>query len=206
VSIFVGLLAIFSAPRCVQADVTADQVNAAINAGVAFLEKQQRPDGRFAETDAEPGGGTALCTLALLNCGRNARDHESVRRALAWLEKQPEPDHTYNSSLMIMAFAQADPKKYALQIRKLALALASRQTREEKTKGGWNYRGATDGSSDNSNTQFAMLALHEAEKVGYKIPDQTGSSRSITGPKRTCRAPAAVSATASIAITRQRAA
>src|SRR5947207_5847095 len=35
----------FFGSRVAAADVTAEQVNAAINSGVAFLEKQQRPDG-----------------------------------------------------------------------------------------------------------------------------------------------------------------
>src|SRR5437867_5801257 len=74
---------------------------------------------------------------------------------------------------MIMAFAQADAKKYYLTIKKLAVALAARQMRDERTKGGWSYKGPHDGNADNSNTQFAMLALHEAEKAGVKIPDQT---------------------------------
>jgi hypothetical protein len=154
-----------------RADVTAEQVTTAINNGVAYLEKQQRPDGRWFEYDAEPGGGTALVTLALLNCGRTPKD-ESIRKALAYLEKQPDPERTYASSLMIMAFAQADAKKYALSIQRLALALASRQMRDDRTKGGWSYKGPFDGTADNSNTQFAMLGLHEAEKAGVKIPDQ----------------------------------
>src|SRR5438874_4654393 len=156
-----------------QAEVTAEQVNSAIARGTAFLEKLQRPDGGWVEYDSQPGGVTALCTLALLNCGRNAKEHESVRKALLYLEKQPDPDRTYNASLMIMAFAQADAKKYAPTIKKLALALAARQMRDDRTKGGWSYKGPSDGNSDNSNTQFAILALHEAEKAGAKISDQT---------------------------------
>jgi Domain of unknown function (DUF4159)/Prenyltransferase and squalene oxidase repeat len=164
------LLAAQMTARC--AEVTAEQVNTAIGSGVAFLEKQQRPDGRWNEDDSEPGGRTALCTLALLNCGRTAKD-ESVKRALAYLERQPDPSNTYNASLIVMAMAQADAKKYVLTIQRLALALASRQMRgDDKDKGGWSYKGM-GGSSDNSNTQFAMLALHEAEKAGVKIPDQT---------------------------------
>jgi Domain of unknown function (DUF4159) len=155
------------------AEVTAEQVNAAITRGAAFLEKLQRPDGGWIEYDSQPGGVTALCTLALLNCGRNAKEHESVRKALLYLEKQPDPDRTYNASLMIMAFAQADAKKYAPTIKKLALALAARQMRDDRTKGGWSYKGPNDGNADNSNTQFAILALHEAERAGAKISDQT---------------------------------
>jgi hypothetical protein len=173
IGVVVAGLALSMFVRPTLADVTAEQVNTAISNGVAFLEKQQRPDGWWAEGDTEPGGATALCTLALLNCGRNPREHESVRKALAYLEKQPDPERTYASSLMIMAFAQADPKKYALTIQRMALALAARQMRDDRTKGGWSYRGPVDGSADNSCTQFAMLGLHEAEKAGVKIPDQT---------------------------------
>ena len=153
--------------------MTAEQVNAAINSGVAFLEKQQRPDGRWTDHESEPGGATALCTLALLNCGRKPTD-PSVKKALDYLERLPDPERTYSSSLMIMAFAQADPKKYALTINKLALALAARQMRDDTNKGGWTYKGPVGGSADNSNTQFAVLALHEAERAGVKgISDQT---------------------------------
>src|SRR6266853_346618 len=79
-------------------EVTSAQVNAAIEGGVAYLEKQQRPDGRWGEYESEPGGTTALITLALLNSGRTTKD-DSVRKALAYLERLPDPDHTYSSSL-----------------------------------------------------------------------------------------------------------
>jgi hypothetical protein len=165
-------LVVMGVPRSARAEVTAAQVNAAIDSGVAYLEKQQRPDGRWTDYESEPGGITALATLALLNCGRTTQD-ESVKKALAYLERLPDPDHTYSSSLMIMAFAQADPKKYALTIKRLAVALAARQMRDGTNKGGWTYKGP-GGSADNSNTQFAMLALHEAERAGVKeISDQT---------------------------------
>jgi hypothetical protein len=159
--------------RPVRGEVTAERVNGAIANAVAFLEKQQRPDGAWSEYESEPGGATALVTLALLNSGRTAQS-ESVKKALAYLERQPEPTHTYNTSLIIMAFVQADAKKYAGIVKRLALALAARQIRgDDRSKGGWNYGGLGTGTpADNSNTQFAMLGLHEAERAGVKIPDQ----------------------------------
>src|SRR5438552_4086328 len=84
-------------PVALLGGVTSSQVNEAIERGVAFLEKQQRPDGRWVEYESEPGGGTALCILALLRCDRHSTEHESVRRALAWLEKQRDPERTYAS-------------------------------------------------------------------------------------------------------------
>lgn len=167
----VAALAILAAEGHLRAEVTAAQVNEAIARGVAFLERQQRPDGRWTEYDSEPGGATALCTLALLQCGRTPQD-PSVQKALDWLERQPDPEKTYSTSLRIMVFAQADPKKYALPIRRLALWLAAHQMRDETNKGGWTYRGPAGGSADNSNSQFAVLALHEAERAGVEIPDQ----------------------------------
>src|SRR5262245_19924503 len=147
-----------SIPQPARGEVTAGQVNEAINLGVAFLEKRQRPDGRWVDMDAEPYGGTALVTLALLSCGRTAND-ASVKKALDYLERVQDPERTYTSSLMIMVFAQADPKKYALKIQRMALALAERQMRDDRNKGGWTYKGPAGGSADNSNSQFAMLAL-----------------------------------------------
>src|SRR5262245_28315633 len=87
--------AIFS--PAARGEVTAEQVNAAINGGIAFLEKVQRPDGRWTDYDSEPGGATALCTLALLNCGRTPSD-PSVKKALEYLERLPDPGRTYSSS------------------------------------------------------------------------------------------------------------
>jgi Domain of unknown function (DUF4159) len=175
--VLLSSVAIFATPFTAQparAEVTTEQVNAAIAGGVAFLEKQQRPDGRWTDHESETGGATALITLALLNCGRTPSD-PSVKKALDYLERLADPERTYSSSLMIMAFAQADPKKYAGTIRRMAIALAGRQMRDDTNKGGWTYRGpAGGGNADNSNTQFAMLALHEAERAGVKeISDQT---------------------------------
>jgi hypothetical protein len=155
-----------------RADVSAEQVNTAIKNGVAFLEKRQGPDGRWSEMELEPGGVTALCTLALLNSGRTPAD-ESVKKALAYLEKSKEPDRIYSVAISLLMFAQANPKKYALQIKQRAMWLEGRQLRGEgKQKGGWRYFG-NEMSADNSATQFAILALHEAERAGIKVSDQT---------------------------------
>lgn len=157
----------------IQADVTAEQVNTAIKNGVAFLEKRQRPNGSWGEIMVnEQGGVTALCTLALLNSGRTAED-ESVKKALDYLEKSTEPNRIYSVAVSLLMFAQANPRKYALQIKQRANWIESRQLRTDgKQKGGWRYT-SEDVSADNSATQFAILALHEAERAGVKVSEQT---------------------------------
>lgn len=159
--------------RPARAEVTAAQVAESIRQGTEYLVRRQHPEGNWTEYEGEPGGLTALCTLALLNSGLK-KDDEPVKKALAFLERMPEPERTYSSSLMIMAFCQADPVRYKPKIQKLALWLEAHQVREaaNDTKGGWTYKGPA-GRADNSNTQFAMLALHEAERAGVKISDQT---------------------------------
>src|SRR5205085_9449028 len=79
---------------------------------------------------------------------------------------------TYNASLRILAFAEADAKKYAPTIEKIAVALAGRQMHTDRTKGGWSYKGPAEGTSDNSNTHFALLALHAAAEAETKVPEQ----------------------------------
>jgi hypothetical protein len=173
-----------SAPRPVAAqvpglqlhrDVTPESVNNAIRFGVSYLHSKQRPDGSWHDFEspfAQPGAITALITLALLNCGEKP-DEPHVQAALDFLERQKPPGSTYATSLYIMAFCQADPQRYKLKITSLAKWLEAHQvTTEGPTRGGWSYT-PTLGIADNSNTQFAMLALHEAERVGVKIADRT---------------------------------
>ena len=157
-------------------EVTAAQVNAAIADGVAFLEKQQNPtSGGWTEHPSESGGGlSALCVLALLNSGRTTAD-PSVQKGLAYLERLGNPNRIYSMSLVLMAYAQADPKRYALKISELAAKIESYQIKRDipNGKGGWRYDGPDEAFSDNSSAQFAVLALHEAERAGAKVSDQT---------------------------------
>src|SRR5262245_19234937 len=120
-------------------EVTTAQVNTAIERGVAYLEKQQRSDGRWTEHESEPGGATALCTLALLRSGR-APDSPAVRKALQYLDGLADPERTYSASLILMALAEADANKYAAKIKQLAGGLVDRQMRDDVNKGGWTYR------------------------------------------------------------------
>jgi hypothetical protein len=156
-------------------EVTPTAVNNAIRFGVGYLHTQQRPDGSWADFEspfAQPGAVTALITLALLNCGERA-DEPHVKAAIDYLENQKPPGSTYATSLHVMALCQADPLRYKLKIAGLAHWLEAHQiTADGKSKGGWSYMPSV-GIADNSNTQFAMLALHEAERVGVKIQDRT---------------------------------
>ncbi|NLF09114.1 MAG: DUF4159 domain-containing protein [Pirellulaceae bacterium] len=153
-----------------RAEVTADQVRQAIDRGVGYLKGQQRADGSWIDAVAFEGGISSLCTLALLNSGIPPED-PAMQKALAHLRKI-KSDKTYVVSLQTMVFARAEPERDMSLIRSNVKWLESQQITEgDEYRGSWSYPGSNDG--DNSNAQFALLALHEAERVGVAASDRT---------------------------------
>jgi hypothetical protein len=148
--------------------VDAAQVLEAINRGVAYLKREQLPRGRWNEMTGYDGGVTALCTLALLNSGVEV-DDPAVRNALTYL-RGLELDKTYTVSLQTMVLAEAEPKKDMLLIGRNVRWLELHQIKEGPRKGAWSYPGP---GGDNSNAQFAVLALYDAQRVGAKVSRET---------------------------------
>ncbi len=141
--------------------VTSQQVADAIRRGVAYLRNSQSFYGRW-KVGGHRGGGTALCVLALLNGGVSPED-PTVKRGLVALERVPN-QATYVVSLKAQVYAAVGKEKYQGEIQKAADWLVKVQL----ANGMWNY--GTRGRGDNSNTQFALLGLHEAANAGAKIP------------------------------------
>ena len=84
------------------ADIDAKAVNLAIDRAVGFLVSMQDKESRvWQDHHGQPGGLTALCTLAILNSGVPASD-ERVRPALDYLCARGKPTMVYASSLTIM--------------------------------------------------------------------------------------------------------
>ncbi|MBX7164853.1 MAG: DUF4159 domain-containing protein [Pirellulales bacterium] len=151
-----------------QADIDPQRVRAAIARGMEYLLREQLRDGSWKDWPSQEGGVTALCTLALLNGGLPPSDPR-VQRALSVLRKI-ETDGTYAVALQTMAFCEAEPEKDLLLIRRNVQWLESNQFRNGPTAGSWSY---PQGPGDNSNSQFALLALHAAEEVGVAANDTT---------------------------------
>jgi hypothetical protein len=150
------------------APIDAAQVIDSIDRGVAYLKRQQLPRGRWPEITGNDGGVTALCTLALLNSGVPV-DDPVVRQALTYL-RGIELDKTYTVSLQTMVLAAAEPKKDLLLIRRNVRWLEQTQVKEGQRKGAWSYPGP---GGDNSNSQFAILALYDAQRVGVEVSRET---------------------------------
>lgn len=163
-----GML-ILPVAREATAEITAKQVQEALDRGVDYLKGQQRADGSWPEWLGYNGGVTALCTLALLHAGE-APDSPVVQKALAWL-RRIELEKTYVVSLQTMVFCKAEPKKDLLLISRNVKWLQKNQVFDGPRKGAWAYPGQAGG--DNSNSQFALLALYEAERAGVEVDDKT---------------------------------
>ncbi len=184
-TICAGLLTAFALSGPASADVTGDQVRAAILRGVAHLKSLQRVDGSWPDY-AHPGGVTALATYALLTSGVDPAD-EAVRRGLAALEHAPDRA-TYVVALKAMAWARAGSATFSGRLQKAVDGLV----RMQQPTGGWGYGTPPEDPSealpglgagrtreqlrlvyartDASNTQFALMALAESERAGAEVP------------------------------------
>lgn len=160
----------FAVPRVAQGDVTAKEVRRAIDDAVGYLRKQQLDDGTWKEMGVVQGGVTALCTLSLLNAGVPISD-PALQKALTQVRKI-DGKWTYVVALQTMVLCAAEPEKDGDLIRRNVLYLTSNQNRDEKTAGCWGYNDRA-GRGDNSNAQFALLALHEAERAGVPTNEAT---------------------------------
>jgi hypothetical protein len=150
--------------------VDAGQVLSAIEKGIAYLKRQQGPRGNWPEVLIHnPSGITALCTLALLNAGVEV-DDPAMRKALTYLRGQ-QLDRTYTVALRAMVLCAAEPKKDLVQIGRDVRWLETTQIKEDGPfKGAWGYPGVV---GDNSNSQFAILALSDAQRVGVEVKRET---------------------------------
>jgi hypothetical protein len=174
-------LAVWASGARARADISPEQVRNSIDRAVTYLKREQKDNGTWMDHTAFPGGVTALCTLALLNAGVDSHD-PTIQKALSFLRGMAAAStassgrgnaQTYVVSLQIMVFCASEPKKDLLLIRRLAKWLEDTQITSGEGKGGWSYPAAAAASGDESNSQFALLALFEAERAGIKVNERT---------------------------------
>jgi serine/threonine protein kinase len=142
---------------------------AAIEKASKYLLSQQREDGSWeAMRSADKrAGATALVMLALANAGMTA-EQPAMRRALSWLRRQ-EPNETYFVALQTMMLALLTPRADRAILERNVEWLERAQIKQGPDAGSWTYGQANGaGKGDNSNSQYAVLALHEADRVGVR--------------------------------------
>jgi hypothetical protein len=153
--------------RNAAAGVSAERIQRAVEKARDYLLRQQEPNGSWASTMGDKNnrsGPSALVMLALANAGVG-RDHLQMQRGLDWLRRQ-KPDDTYSVSLQTMLLAMVSPDADRPILRRNVEWLSTTQL----ASGSWGY-GKGRGGGDNSNAQFALLALHEADRAGVQVAD-----------------------------------
>jgi len=175
-------------------------INAAISSGIAYLQRTQSRDAswqyrkpmmgvsrQWPGDNDFTGGLTALALYALSASGVPKTD-DAIVRGLDWCQKHSRPFSdgtraTYSASLLVLALSSIDPVAHKKWIHELAQRIVESQLES----GMWNYelrtkrsgsrepRGRAFGAwlqnGDNSNTQFALLALWAAQSLTkFKVP------------------------------------
>lgn len=153
-------------------DSLVEKANKAIAAAIDFLKEQQsKKTGGWDPVlarHANDGGWTALALLALLNAGEPA-DSPVIKAGLDYLRKV-DTRRTYVIALRLMVFCHAarkDQERIRADVKYLEDALLP---------DGWTYHqipAALTGNADNSNTQYALLGLHEATMAGVPVKKTT---------------------------------
>ena len=141
------------------------EVKAAVAKAVTYLRSCN---------EARPGG-RALVGLTLTKCDVPAADPkivEAVKSVQSELGRSKLSfGETYTPSVFAIFLIELDPRRYAREIQTLLDYLESVQ----KPHGGWGYpTGHKDGkTSDTSMTQYAMLAMWEADQAGFQVSTAT---------------------------------
>ena len=157
-------------------EISAAQVRRSIERGTKYLLRSQLGIGGWSDVNQSrhPEGTTALVTLALLNAGLSPESRE-MQAAIERLVQLPnERLSTYVAALRIMVLAAADPKGqlYRREIKNDVDWLIEQQLKSGPAIGGWSYPLNNNVIADSSNAQYALLGLHEASKVGVKVPEK----------------------------------
>ncbi|HEX6881925.1 MAG TPA: prenyltransferase/squalene oxidase repeat-containing protein [Planctomycetota bacterium] len=141
------------------------EVNRTIARAVAYLKGRQAADGSFPGHEAEhPGGMTAFAAYALAKSGLKRKDEALVRAraALAGIEMKS----TYSASVQLLLSEALGPEADRAAAQRSLDFLAANQS----TGGVWSYPGRHECGS---NTQFALLALRAAQRMGLTVPSET---------------------------------
>lgn len=145
-------------------------------------------------------GPTAFCCFALLKAGVPP-DEPRMKRALGWLRVNHRiPGVTYELATLLLAVAEAGGARRCPDFRRPPLRaertterykppkgcpipkerwtwicdLAARLLVFQSSNGGWRYYPSdfhSGGIADTSSTQFALLALSTASRIGYAVPE-----------------------------------
>jgi len=134
------------------------------------LQKEQKKDvwnWEDAQNPLQPGGASSLALLALLENGAKV-DDDVVAKGLKYL-RTVEPANTYVVALQTQVFCKANRKEDAERIKRNVKWLEDAVCWNGAKLEGWSYTANAGGRADGSNTRYAIAALYDAHKAGFKV-------------------------------------
>jgi len=179
------LLIVFSVQSINASPMLQDDINTAIDNGLAWLHDDQETDGRW-EYYWGDVGATCLAVLCYIHhygsyASLPADYKDDVDDAISYiLSKQAVTGEfvdmldTYETALGIMALNAMDDPSYNDEIERARDWLINNQNdADNKYFGGWDYREKSGTWSDLSNTHFAIMGLKVADNVVGGVPLST---------------------------------
>ena len=158
------------------------QIKTAIEKGTNYLRKRHDGHGFFEGEFKAEIGSAALAVCALRKAGVPP-DQEVIQKVLNRIHAYADRASfdsgytTYNVSLCLMALDAAQHAEYPgttqspeKQTKTSAEKLTAILIRDRGPRGGWIYSGRGDG--DLSNSQYGILGLWSATRLGVKIPKE----------------------------------
>jgi hypothetical protein len=141
------------------------EVNRTIARAVGYLKARQAADGSFPGHEVDhPGGMTAFAGYALAKAGLRRKDEALVRARAALGGVEMKSTYSAASHLLFSEALGPEADRTAAQ-RSLDFLVAS-----QSAGGVWSYPGRHECGS---NTQFALLALRAAQRMGLTVPVAT---------------------------------
>ncbi len=175
------------------------RINQAIDHGIDYLVHSDVALAGEPSRRSYPLGADVLVAYTLLTCGVS-KERPEVAELIERAARAPYlVDQTYTLSIALLTLLKADPSKYKAAIVLLIARLEGGQigTGETAAKGAWGYElpegqsvapkgdgakgndripgghwPAPRGWWDNSNTQYAVLALRSAVDFGFQVDDR----------------------------------
>lgn len=150
-----------------------EKVRPSLERGVEFLKSAQGKNGAWAYRgnqanlgDPNTIGATALCAIALMECGVSPKDRQIQAAYSIVRQAASNQAFVYNYGMCLcVLFLDRVNRENGLKHKDVGIikTLATRIAQGQSSKGGWSYNLPSEGY-DNSNTQFAVVALWVARK------------------------------------------
>ncbi|MGE3804499.1 MAG: prenyltransferase/squalene oxidase repeat-containing protein [Gemmataceae bacterium] len=186
-----GLLA---ATSCARGDELPEKYQKAVDKGLAYLAKNQLPDGHWEANGGQyPGAMTALAGMALLMEGSTVRDGkyaEHIRKAVDWFMARSQRNgllgnptnpseasrymygHGFGLLFLAQVYGEEEDGERRRKLEQMLTKAVEFTGKAQTDRGGWGYVSASDGQGfdEGSVTITQVQGLRAARNAGIRVP------------------------------------